>query len=174
MHAVSGKGSGLIKGAVPHQSERGNTRGMEMSLLDTGLSLLSAQTTAVRQLWGRGRESHRRRWKRRRRRRRRTSRRGRNRKLSWWLERGGKVTNSDCHSAHSLAGWRSGIASSEPAYECRSGPANKLSLSVRVETWTRGFCSFFFVLFFSPLDVTCCFGSSERFAGKSFYTLFVW
>lgn len=31
-----------------------------------------------------------------------------------------------------------------------------------------------FVRFFSPLDVTCCFGSSERFAGKSFYTLFVW
>lgn len=62
------------------------------------------------------------------------SRTRRSRKLSWWLDSGRKVTNSDCHSAHCYGRLRSGITTSEPADECAGWPctADKLFLSVSV------------------------------------------
>lgn len=97
----------------PRPSNRGETTVTQTRSLDTKLLLL-LPTTAFKKKNREERESGRR-------------RRSRRRKLSCHSESGRKVTNSDCHSAHSYGWRRSGIPVSEVInqHTSWSGPASQ-------------------------------------------------
>lgn len=84
---------------------------------------------------------------------------------------GRKVTHSDCHSAHSFSGWRSGITRTHNQHmNAPVGLARSLS-----GAWTN--LTFLFeisqFLPFSPtVEVPCCFGVTERFSGEEHFNSF--